>query len=208
MDILGIGPMELILILIVALAVFGPDKLPGIGAKLGHALRDMRKATRSFSEEISAPAKELMEPLQEVKNAAKTMGEAAAVVRNPSAAIRQTLMTELNVEPSKPAGEAPPVTPVEDAGTENRIAPPGFETAPVVTEHAVLEPAPDVELAPPVVVSPVDDLPPSAFDPAVAPEPEVSAPDASVAERPLTDAPADEVDDLLPPPAPDSDVKA
>ena len=35
MDILGIGPLELILILIVALMVFGPDRLPEIGAKLG-----------------------------------------------------------------------------------------------------------------------------------------------------------------------------
>jgi sec-independent protein translocase protein TatA len=31
-DIFGIGPLELILVLILALVVFGPDKLPDIGA--------------------------------------------------------------------------------------------------------------------------------------------------------------------------------
>ena len=54
MEILGIGPMELVLILIVALMVFGPDKLPQIGAKLGRGMREMRKATRAISEEINA----------------------------------------------------------------------------------------------------------------------------------------------------------
>ena len=49
MEILGIGPMELILILIVALMVFGPDKLPQIGAKLGRAhARDAQGHTRDL----------------------------------------------------------------------------------------------------------------------------------------------------------------
>ena len=43
MDIFGIGPMELIVILILLLLVFGPNRLPEMGARLGRALRDMRE---------------------------------------------------------------------------------------------------------------------------------------------------------------------
>ena len=75
MEIFGIGPMELILVLIIALMVFGPDKLPEIGAKLGKAMRSMREATQEFSREIEearqaleAPIKEITAPLQEVRS--------------------------------------------------------------------------------------------------------------------------------------------
>ncbi len=161
MEILGIGPMELILILIVALMVFGPDKLPQIGAKLGRAMRDMRKATRAISEEINAtrdavekPARELAEPFQEVAGMAKTAGAVAAAARNPGAALRDSVMKELN-PPAKAEGQEAPATdaPAEaDAvpADENRIAPPGLTetTAPVETA------APFVPtLLPPVVAA-------------------------------------------------------
>ena len=41
----NIGMPELILILIIALIVFGPGKLPEIGSALGKAVREFRKAT-------------------------------------------------------------------------------------------------------------------------------------------------------------------
>jgi Tat protein translocase TatB subunit len=44
----SIGGGELILILIVALIVFGPRRLPEIGRKIGHALAELRGVTREF----------------------------------------------------------------------------------------------------------------------------------------------------------------
>ena len=41
----NIGPGELILILAVILVVFGPGKLPEIGAAVGRSFREFRKAT-------------------------------------------------------------------------------------------------------------------------------------------------------------------
>ncbi len=49
MELFGIGPMELILVLFLAMLVFGPDRLPEMGARLGKGLRSMRRATREFS---------------------------------------------------------------------------------------------------------------------------------------------------------------
>ena len=41
----NIGMPELILILVIALIVFGPGKLPDIGSALGKAVREFRRAT-------------------------------------------------------------------------------------------------------------------------------------------------------------------
>ncbi len=40
----GIGAPELIVILVIALIVFGPGKLPEIGAALGKGIRDFKKS--------------------------------------------------------------------------------------------------------------------------------------------------------------------
>lgn len=50
----GLGVQELVLILVIALIVFGPAKLPQIGSGLGKAIRDFKKG---MSGEDSEPAK-------------------------------------------------------------------------------------------------------------------------------------------------------
>ncbi len=40
----GIGIQELLVILVIALVIFGPGKLPQIGSGLGKAIRDFKKA--------------------------------------------------------------------------------------------------------------------------------------------------------------------
>jgi len=61
MDFLGIGPFELILILILGLLFFGPEKLPGMAAKAARLYRNFRKTTyeltRNISEEVNTEIK-------------------------------------------------------------------------------------------------------------------------------------------------------
>lgn len=57
MDILGIGPLELILVFIMIILVFGPEDLQTAGRKIGRILNqamksDTWKAIRSVSQEI------------------------------------------------------------------------------------------------------------------------------------------------------------
>lgn len=47
-----IGPMELILILAIALVIFGPKKLPEIGKAIGEAIKAFRKGSEKVTEEI------------------------------------------------------------------------------------------------------------------------------------------------------------
>jgi TatA/E family protein of Tat protein translocase len=46
----GIGPGELIIVLIIALLVIGPGKLPDVGAALGKSIREFRKASSDVEE--------------------------------------------------------------------------------------------------------------------------------------------------------------
>ena len=40
----NIGPMELIVVLVIALLVLGPKRLPGLGKQLGSGMRDFKEA--------------------------------------------------------------------------------------------------------------------------------------------------------------------
>lgn len=54
----NIGGPGVILILIVALVVFGPNKLPEIGRAVGKSIREFKKATEGLAEDIREEIKE------------------------------------------------------------------------------------------------------------------------------------------------------
>ena len=64
-----IGVMELVVILIVALVVIGPDKLPEYARKLGVAMNEFRKVssemTKDIKESVVEPLEEVQRPLKE-----------------------------------------------------------------------------------------------------------------------------------------------
>lgn len=48
----NIGWTELILILVIALVIFGPSRIAGIGSALGRAIREFRGAVRDVENEM------------------------------------------------------------------------------------------------------------------------------------------------------------
>lgn len=50
----GLGAPELIVILVVALLVFGPGKLPEIGGALGKGIKDFKKAIENKGDDDAA----------------------------------------------------------------------------------------------------------------------------------------------------------
>jgi TatA/E family protein of Tat protein translocase len=46
------GPLELVIILVIALLVLGPGKLPEVGASLGKSIREFRKASSDVQESV------------------------------------------------------------------------------------------------------------------------------------------------------------
>jgi sec-independent protein translocase protein TatA len=49
----GLGIQELLVILVIALVIFGPSKLPQIGSGLGKAIRDFKKGISGDEDEQS-----------------------------------------------------------------------------------------------------------------------------------------------------------
>ena len=61
MNIFGIGLPEMAVILVIALLVFGPKKLPEIGRSFGKAIRGFQDASREFESEFKREAQQLEE---------------------------------------------------------------------------------------------------------------------------------------------------
>lgn len=81
MDVFGLGPMELVVVLLVAFLLLGPSKLPEIGQTLGKAIREFRKATRDIGEDIS-------------QGLARVEDKPAAAASSPIDAERASLLSE------------------------------------------------------------------------------------------------------------------
>ena len=79
----GIGEGELVLIVLFAFLVFGPDKLPGMGRTLGRALRQFKSAQEGFTEVVQTnivdPAAEALSdsPKKPTRNRAAELDEDA-----------------------------------------------------------------------------------------------------------------------------------
>ena len=72
------GPLELVIILVIALIILGPGKLPDVGASLGKSIREFRKATRE-DEPASTPGSAL--PSASSSPAVSASASSAAGVR-------------------------------------------------------------------------------------------------------------------------------
>jgi Tat protein translocase TatB subunit len=120
MDFLGIGPLELLVVLIIALIVVGPERLPEIARSIGKTLRDLRAMSQGFSAEwekelnrvsqIEAGDKEIKksvtEPLKEAQS------DLQRALTGPL-----TSPSDGSAEPAPPKTQlSKPNTPEEDAG--------------------------------------------------------------------------------------------
>ncbi len=63
----GIGVPELIVIMVIALIVFGPGKLPEIGGAVGKSVREFRKATSDVTREFNESVNTVKEPIEEIR---------------------------------------------------------------------------------------------------------------------------------------------
>ncbi len=65
---LGIGPWELVVILIIALLVVGPKRLPEVMRAIGRVLAELRKTAEEIKEEVldQEEKEEIQKSLQEI----------------------------------------------------------------------------------------------------------------------------------------------
>jgi len=71
----NLGAPELILILIIALLVFGPGKLPEIGGALGKGIREFRKASTELTDTFTKEVQETKEAIEGESASSSTVDE-------------------------------------------------------------------------------------------------------------------------------------
>lgn len=91
----NIGPAELIVILLVALVVFGPRKLPELGKSLGHGLREFRKSTQGLKAELDGANIVATPVIQQPITVAQPAAQVAAA---PAAPMSAAAVTPRSVE--------------------------------------------------------------------------------------------------------------
>src|SRR5437879_2817487 len=99
----NIGAPELIVILIIALVVIGPGRLPDVGAALGKSIREFRKASSDMAEATRIDT--------------TTAPPAAAAAPPPAAAAAPAPQTPV-ATPTAPPVPAPLAAPPEPAADE------------------------------------------------------------------------------------------
>lgn len=60
----NVGPLEIIIVLVVVLLIFGPKRLPDLGRSLGGGLREFKDSVTGKSDDRLEPAEPKPEPVR------------------------------------------------------------------------------------------------------------------------------------------------
>jgi Tat protein translocase TatB subunit len=114
MDVLGIGPLELLVILIIALIVVGPERLPEIARTIGKTMRDLR----NMSQGLTAEWERELNRVTQIDTGEKGLKQAVAEPFKEAQADLQRALTGPLTSPSDGAAEpAPPKTQLPEPHT-------------------------------------------------------------------------------------------
>ena len=61
----SVGTPEILLVLVIALLLFGPQKLPELGKSLGRAIREFKKASQELQETIEREVEDINRQVKE-----------------------------------------------------------------------------------------------------------------------------------------------
>jgi TatA/E family protein of Tat protein translocase len=192
----SIGPAEIIIVLILALLVFGPKRLPQMGKSLGRGVREFKKAADTAKSELglsevtegisdikstfTEPVKEVTDTFSDLKKSVDVKSAIEAPVGAASAAVAVA-----GTSPEGPTTSAEPVV-VTAPALPLGVVDEGPET-PAVTPATVFA---DVAPPPAPEAPPAEDAPeaPGGEAQAVGPETtaETAVPEATAAEDPAT----------------------
>ena len=120
----NIGPVELVIILVIALLVIGPGKLPDVASALGKSIREFRKAASDVQESVKldapiAPAAPAPAPVALAPVLPPAPVAPAPILPPPAPAANTLVAAATPNELSAPA--APDPAAAADAPTEARV---------------------------------------------------------------------------------------
>jgi sec-independent protein translocase protein TatB len=109
MGFLGIGAPEMLIIAVIALVVFGPNRLPEVAGQVGKVVRDIRRMTTELTSELEKNA-----DLKDIKDAVqKEIGGIQSQVNAASAAVNKEVKSAtatINATPATTVSNASKTT--------------------------------------------------------------------------------------------------
>lgn len=108
-----ISPLELLTIALIALIVFGPQRMPEIARKVGSYIREIRKAATELTAGLDREVQELQQPLKDIKEdltkpmseLKDSLDETAKGIQNPLREVSDGLRKPVNPGGPTPDGE-------------------------------------------------------------------------------------------------------
>lgn len=114
MEFLGIGPAELLVILVLTLLVVGPKRLPEMAAQLARFMRAFRRYSANVTREFNETMHELEQEYDDMRGEWKEVGQgldetARSVSQDVDAASRETrqALADAKAEPPEPISSPP-----------------------------------------------------------------------------------------------------
>lgn len=148
--IFGIGPLEVIVILVLTLLIFGPERLPEMTRGLGNALRKLRLTYIAFTQEFQGELKPIAEDIDAVTKEIRQEVDAireATDIRSLLKPYAEDVNKAINLQPIAPEATPQMITASTAAATTataaskttatgNSIAPPTTATKPATNGTA------------------------------------------------------------------------
>jgi sec-independent protein translocase protein TatB len=119
MSFFGVGPLELLVVLVVALIFVGPERLPRLAADIARTIKEIRKYTGALAAEFQEVVKDVeketageasvwKEVTEGIGGATKQVTEAVREVRKEAFSATETAAAPPGTNGSQPNGALPP----------------------------------------------------------------------------------------------------
>jgi TatA/E family protein of Tat protein translocase len=139
MNFLGMGPMEIAVIAIVGLMIFGPGKLPEVAGQVGKAVRDFKRMTADLSSEFEKTA-----GLDEIKKTVqKEMAGIQSEVNSVTSGVKKDLTSTTSTakKTTSTGSTSSAAAKTTTSGTNKTVTPANTSTTTKSTTPAKVEPA-------------------------------------------------------------------
>jgi sec-independent protein translocase protein TatB len=156
MNFVGIGPQELVVILVIALIFVGPQRLPKLAADLARMIREIRQYTGGIAAEFGEAIKEFEKDTEPERTKWKEIGQGLGDASKAATDVAKGVSDDAKGLPAPPPplgestnGASNGATPATSAGTPaNGSTDSAPATNAATTNGAAPEPAPTTEERP------------------------------------------------------------
>lgn len=103
---MGVGPLELAVIIVVALLVVGPERLPRLMADVARTIREIRRYTGRLASEFNEVVQEFEREAEAPKSAWKEIGEGLAGAKDVASEAASDVRRQASALPAAANGAA------------------------------------------------------------------------------------------------------